>query len=138
MPRRLYLCEFVYNAEENDCSPAIKDYAAEWTVLAERNRRNDLPGAKCIVAAEVTLASHAAAIADPRIVHLPLERIVGRLADDGDTIADLTAVQRNAIRSRLEALGIDLSDVQGSWTVQRFVREMRERIHALAAKEPAP
>jgi len=137
MPRRLYICEFVYDPIGNDCSPAIKDYATEWTVRAERNRRNWLPGAKCIVSAEMTAATHSAAIADPRIVHVPLERIVGRIADDNDTIADLTATQRNAIRNRLEALGIDLSDVQGNWTIARFLREMRERIHALAAQEPA-
>jgi hypothetical protein len=133
--RRLYIAEFVYNPDENDASPAIKDYASEWTVLIERNRRNERPGAKCICSGEVTLAQHAAAIADPRIVHIPLERIVGRMADLTDTIGDLTATQRNAIRTRLEALGIDLSDVQASWTILRFLRTVRDRIHALAEQE---
>jgi hypothetical protein len=135
MAKRLYICQTVYDEATNTSYPAIQDYTDTYSVLAERNRNWRTVGAGVLVVAEVTLAQHSNAVADARIVHLPLERIIGRLADDGDTIADLTATQRNAIRTRLEALGVDLSDVQGSWTILRFLREMRQRIHALQAQE---
>jgi hypothetical protein len=135
MARRLYICQIVYDENTNTNSPVISEYTDTYYVVAERNRNWRKLEAKVIVVADMTIEQHAVAVADPRIVHLPLERIVGRLAADNDTIADLTATQRNAIRTRLEALGIDLSDVQGNWTILRFLREMRDRIHALQAQD---
>jgi hypothetical protein len=136
MAIRLYVAEFFYDPLQNCNFPATRDYAPEYHVLAERNRNNRNPGSKCILLANMTDAQHTAAVADARITHLPLERVVGQIADDADTVGDIPAVARNAVRNRLEALGIDLSDVQLSWTIQRFLREMRDRIHALQAQEP--
>src|SRR5690348_4986010 len=138
MARRLYICEFFYVEAENCLFPAVADYTVEYSVRAERNRNNKAAGAKCVVLADMDATQHTAAVTDPRIVHVPLEKIAGAIADDADTIADIPAAARTAVRTRLEALGISLADVQLSWTVQRFLREMRDRIHALQAQEPAP
>jgi hypothetical protein len=135
MPVRIYLCEIVHNptggmlglgqsrAAFHDALPG-----RQYTVIEDLRAVLPATTGKLLVAADVTDADHALAIADVRIQRLPFETAAGNSIGVLGTLADIPGAKRTALLSAMENLHIPTDDIDTTWTVKRVLARAVRRL----------
>lgn len=91
---------------------------------------HSLPGAgsKGLILADVTPAQHATLVADTtNVVYLPLEDAGGGLVGPNGTFGDMSAANRSALKTRLEAQGVPTQDFALGDTIKRALMRAKRR-----------
>lgn len=96
-----------------------------WSVVDGRPDKASVSG-HCFVQADVTDEQHAALLAEPGIVYLPLEDVSGTPLSASDPIGQVA--NRAALRSRLEARGVDLDDLTLADPIGLLLRRIVQRL----------
>lgn len=92
------------------------------------------PGDICLVGAEITDAAHALAQADPRVRYIPLEASNGAVVAATQPVGDVSAANRTAIRTRLEAHHVPLHDLALDSTVSKVLARIAWRLRVRAVE----
>jgi hypothetical protein len=122
MSRRYYLAPIVGSGTMADPYRARVDlHSKNWSAVipSKPDGTPRFAWALCIVAA----ADHSALEADALLDKLPN-------IDLDRTLADLSAAQRTALATRLQALGVDTSGVSASTTMRQVLRRVGQTLAA--------
>lgn len=125
--RRFYLSQRIGNGlmvEEVDQTvgpyrPSGEDYGlvGEYIELGDR----------FLCWADVSDAQHAMIISDPRTAYIPFEDAGGSPLPVTATLAEISAANRDTIRSWLEARHVPIADLTGSDTIAKLLRRVVQR-----------
>lgn len=127
--RRLYISGVVGDglSKATAFRPALSSVVAFWVYSDGRVDPASSVG-RVLVEVDVTPAQHTAIVALAAVTYLPFEGASGPLDYNTAVIGDVTAANRTALRTRLEAWHVSTIDLSLQTPLREVVRRIRRRL----------